>query len=563
MAVTDVKAALRAAHEQANLAAVAWLKAEQPGELERFYLGLESAGATARHLERLQRAVNAEAKSRKRRATQEAAQAAPPPLEQEAGLSNYRIEAFATEKGVVERKIGLPAGAVFAALCALPGGRVRRVAGGAPFVVTAGGDPLYLESATALFGWMQSLFPGAADNPVRWSAGNDMVSPADFYSYVRQCAECFDAVETYPHQPPLPGHFYAHREPEGGDGEAMRELLDHYEPYTELDRQLIHAYFLTMFWGGRPGARPAWLFTGGDGEGDGRGIGKSSIPETGAELVGGSLMVDSCEDLGKVRTRMLSPTGRKLRVLFLDNLKSLKFSWAEFEAHITSPVISGHEMYLGEGQRPNTVLTALTVNGGRLSRDMAQRCVIVKVARPQYRARWKEDVIDHVRTNRWAIIGDAIARLRGAPLGELTKYSRWGSWEEDVLTRVEDPQKCQKLILERQGEVDEDDEEADSMREYIARQLSAGGFDPQTAVVFIPSDVAAEWVIDATREGRSKGKASSYLRQLNVPCLEYVRQAKRRGYRWVGPKAGDEAIEAELPKHVVDAARERARRGGR
>ena len=89
--------------------------------------------------------------------------------------------------------------------------------------------------------------------------------------------------------------------------------------------------------------------------------------------------------------RLLSPQGRGKRVVLLDNVKSHRFSWAELEAFITSPVISGHEMYRGEGQRPNTTTVAITVNGASLSKDLAQRAIVVRAVPAGARRRLGRD----------------------------------------------------------------------------------------------------------------------------------------------------------------------------
>jgi hypothetical protein len=51
------------------------------------------------------------------------------------------------------------------------------------------------------------------------------VTKTEFLAILQQECEAFEAVEAYPHEPPLPGHFYLHPPVCGGDGAALRNLL--------------------------------------------------------------------------------------------------------------------------------------------------------------------------------------------------------------------------------------------------------------------------------------------------------------------------------------------------
>jgi len=109
--------------------------------------------------------------------------------------------------------------------------------------------------------------------------------------------------------------------------------------------------------------------------------------------------------------RILSPEASFLRVAVLDNVKMIRFSWAELEHLITTDIISGHRMYRGEGRRLNTLLWFITMNGGRLSKDLAKRSVVIRVGRPQYDGHWDREIHEYIEANRWRIIADAFALL--------------------------------------------------------------------------------------------------------------------------------------------------------
>lgn len=326
-------------------------------------------------------------------------------------------------------------------------GNWPRSVGDLLFAPGADCTPIWLLDPNALFAWIGDHLPEGRENGLRWTDGTDKVPRTQFYAYLQQKAKRYDAVEAYPHYPELPATFYLHPELEGGDGTALRWLLHRFEPATPIDNDLILAFFLTLFWGGKPGQRPAWLVTADD-EGDplkGRGSGKSTLANVGGYLVNGLIQASAKEEMSKLKTRLLTPGARLWRIVLIDNIKTLKFSWAELEALITGPIISGHQMYAGEGQRPNTLIWCLTVNGASLSRDMAQRTIVIKVKRPTYSAEWEEETRSFIEGNRWKIIGDCLALLRQRSK-PLARYSRWAAWEAGVLSRVDDPCECQKVM---------------------------------------------------------------------------------------------------------------------
>jgi hypothetical protein len=345
-----------------------------------------------------------------------------------------------------------------------------------------------------------------------------------------------------------------HPAPAGGDGRALAELLGRFTPAGPTDAALLKAFFLSLLWGGTPGSRPAWLITSDDDDRrSGRGVGKSTLAKAGARLVGGHIDLAANERMSDVITRLLSPDALERRVVLLDNVKSLKFSWAELEALITADSISGHRLYHGEGRRPNTLTVCITLNGASLSRDLAQRCVIVKVKRPAYSGTWEDETVALIESRRWEIIGDILAELRRAAPA-LDSHSRWGAWERGVLSRVADPAACQKVIGERQDAVDDDGGEADLVRDHFAEELRARGHDPEKEAIFIKSQVAAVWCNEALDVKRSRPQASAHLRALGVPELRKSDRGKKglgRGWAWRGVEAAEDAAVVALKDRPI------------
>jgi hypothetical protein len=452
-------------------------------------------------------------------------------------FANFIVETEQGQDGnTVPIETGLPITALGQRLAELTSGWPKRV-GALLFAESQDGRPLWLPNSDALFAWIGQQIPAEVANPVCWATGRDKVTKGEFYQYLEQTAEAFDAVEAFPHYPPLPRTCYMHPLPTGGDGKALAGLLDRFTLATAADADLVRAFFLSLLWGGQPGQRPAWLFTSEEGDTEGgRGVGKSALVRAGARLVGGHVDGSPGEPIEKLVTRLLSGEGIDKRLVLLDNIKTLRFSWAELEGLITNDVISGHRMYAGEGRRPNTLTFCLTLNGASMSRDMAQRCVPVHVKRPPYQARWEEAIAAFVDANRWAIIGDILAILKNRTR-KLSRYSRWGAWEAGVLAKVPDPAECQKVIEERQSSIDDDGAEEALVREAFREELRRRGHNPDTEAVFIPSGEAARIANEALGENRATNKASTHLATLAVPELRKSWKGTARGWCWRGKEA--------------------------
>lgn len=357
-----------------------------------------------------------------------------------------------------------------------------------------------------LFGWLRSQFE------VRWESGSTRPSRAEVFAELERTATRYKAIELLPHEPRVEGIYYRNEFPESGDGSYLRKLVDHFCPETPVDRVLIQAAFMTPFWGGLAGTRPVFLIA----SDAGRGAGKSKLAEAISYLAGGHFDVSAGADIEQVKTRMLTPEARTKRLAIIDNLKAMRFSWAELEAIITSPLISGRQNYCGEAETPNLRTWIITLNGPSLGMDMAQRVVTIKLAKPKYSGHWLEDLFKFINTYRSQIIADIIKALRAEPT-ELAQHSRWGAWEAGVLARLSNPADASKLIQERQQLVNAELDEAEVIEEYFGEQLQTLGYDPVTAQVRIPVSVTADWFKKATGDPRIDNvKANRRLRQMIV-----------------------------------------------
>jgi hypothetical protein len=402
-------------------------------------------------------------------------------------------------------------------------------------------QPRFLDSSPKLFAWIGSQMSGGEDNHIFWQdRGSSMVSRAQFFEYLRLAAEQYEGVEGSPHFPPMPGHYYLHPPIQSGDGIHLRKFLDFFNPLTSVDRDLMLGLLASLAWGGPCGSRPAWMVTGPpqDPHG-GRGVGKTTFVEKCAELTGGVISVNdpAGAKAEEIERRLLSPEGRKIRTLLIDNLKALKFSWAYLEAIITSKVISGRQMYLGEGRRANNLTIVITANGATLSRDMAQRCNVLKLDRPKYSAgSWDKEITEFIEKHRWEILGD-LKSFFDAPAKTIASPSRWGRWQEAVLARLDEPSDVQRTLEERSADCDEDQEESDIVRAEIRAEIRSQFHDPDAVRVKFSARALAELVNRATNEKRATGKATAYLRQLQIPEMQGRTNRGGRFYFWIGQHA--------------------------
>jgi hypothetical protein len=90
--------------------------------------------------------------------------------------------------------------------------RLRGIAGEWPkrvgdtlFCESPDRQPFYLDSPARLLAWIDERAC------VRWGRGVGYITQERYYEHLRMTAPAFDAIETIPHFPPLPGTYYMHR----------------------------------------------------------------------------------------------------------------------------------------------------------------------------------------------------------------------------------------------------------------------------------------------------------------------------------------------------------------
>jgi hypothetical protein len=426
---------------------------------------------------------------------------------------------------------------LLASLAKITGGSIRRVGSG--LFAHDGGDAdlLQLSSSESLFAYV------AQRARIYWGEGPSLTTKKQFFEAARQNAPQFEAVEKYPHFPPVPRVYYACSLPKAaGDGRALDGLLSLFSPATELDRELIRAFVLTLFWGGPPGKRPMFLAEGpADDPKNGRGVGKSDLFSILAKLVGNPFSnVSARDDISTITKRIINDTGRK-RVLLLDNVKAERFSWGDLEALITAPTVSGHRLFVGEETRPNLIVYAMTMNGASLSEDLAQRVVMIRLARPDSYHRdgkaWEEHVSGYIDRHYSKIVADVMAAFNSPPQ-PIRAEQRWAEWTHKVLARCQRADELQQLLVERQSDINDDRMAARDFGQFLAAQVRREKrCDPAGAKVWFSAEALVPIVSAYTGEKVGQRAVSKKIGRMKPPELTKSDGKHARGWLWTGPKA--------------------------
>lgn len=439
---------------------------------------------------------------------------------------------------------------LFCELTGYTGGWPRKV-GGILFAIGRANQIQWLKTSAELFAWIEWQYGLDGGRGVDWAGGTDCLPVQHFFAMCGQHAEEFDQLEVFPHEPPLPRTYYHHPEPTGGDGSALAGFLRRFSPASPIDEDLILAFLLTLFWGGPPGQRPVFVYqASSEALQAGRGAGKSTIPGFAATLVGGHLAIGMDEDEGEVHRRLLGPSGRVKRLALIDNVKTLRFSSRAVEALLTCREISGRQMFVGEGSRPNSLTWCMTFNEPSLGKDMAQRAVVIEVDTPSYDSTWVRETEEYIEKERWSIVGDLLAALRNRkPLPAEFAHSRWGAWEGEVLACVPDPVTAQAEIVRRRKAVDDDEEmyaEAQELIRAVIRKKFGATVDPDEMKVFIPSQVITDEIVKPLhpKHGSDSRQAIKWFNTLKIPhTSKHDAKKPYRGILWHGPKCtSDSAI---------------------
>jgi hypothetical protein len=356
-------------------------------------------------------------------------------------------------------------------------------------------DVRMLADDSAVFAWLKSR--AMVHWATRAKRGGNPVTRAEFVAHLRASpAERFDDIATLPHEPRVDGTFYTRPALPPPNPARLAEFLDHLNPETNADRALLEAALLTPGWGGPCGARPAFVLA----SDHGRGSGKTLTAETIAAVWGGAIGCDIAtrDGIDRLRQRLLHDATAARRVALMDNLKGTTSS-AEIESLITAGEIQGHKLYSGDASRPNRLTWFVTANRPHMSRDLADRSVVIKIGRPRREdfASWASAFVDQ---HRLEIVATIITRLAGPPVCSIPAdcRDRWRGWQEAVLSRVQGGNASASEIIARRPAVDADAEDWCEIEAEITALIRAAGHDPDVETVAMPLSALAARLCETT-----------------------------------------------------------------
>lgn len=400
-----------------------------------------------------------------------------------------------------------------------------------------GGEIRYLHAAPDYFSFIGVLNHTYPD----WKTGGSFMSKLEAYSHVKHAARKYRNIELAPHQPPMEGLYYNYPPLPEPDHEAFNYVIDQFNPKTEYDRALIVAMYLTAFWGGTLRMRPIFTVSAEQGQGKG----KSTVAYILAHILG-QVAIESktSEDSIALKKRLLSEEGMKSRVILYDNEvgDNQRVSSSELAAMVTSPNISGHKMFAGEGTRPNNFLWIITLNTVAFDRDLAVRSIPIELSEPEYSPFWESNLnryIDEHRLGIWAAMLDI---LKNGKRCEITP-TRWGDWEYQVLGLAakwcDDVDGLQKLIKERQHGADDETDEIEDIKDACVRVIKHNGCDPKHDQCFFPTSMIVKMYRHETGSTRAlKSTVTKRIRQMTksgkLKELVYDRKCNMRGFMWIG-----------------------------
>jgi hypothetical protein len=177
--------------------------------------------------------------------------------------------------------------------------------------------------------------------------------------------------------------------------------------------------------------------------------------------------------------------------------------------------------------------------------DLAQRSVFIRLRKPAYSGTWQSETRQFIDANREALVADIVAFLR-RPRTTLAKHTRWAEWERDVICRLPNADKLQRVIASRQRESNVDSDLAERLGEEIRKRLQAQGHDLESQRIRIPSKVMTGWynaALGNTAAGRVENDSlvSRIVKQLSDEGqLKQVRKdpSRKHGrcFVWTGPQ---------------------------
>jgi len=364
--------------------------------------------------------------------------------------------------------VALPLGQLVDHIFGLTGGWPRRV-GNRLFVLNPfpDGTPIVDETSIRVIGgpddyhaWLM-----AVAQSVRFYAKEcqddvcgrpcDPVRLTDIYSHSLSRPEhWYMSVERLPHAPDVFGEdvYYLPTNLPKPTGKWLRAFIDHLNPKTDVDRELMKAAIITPMWSGPPGSRPIFSFKGE------KGSGKTEFVHNVCRVYGGAVESNEKDDWDTIRKNIVNDKKLGRRCLLIDNL-TVNQRNSGLAALVTATTLGGHVLYTGYEDPPNRLTIFLTCNKVQLDDDLVERSVIIDMGKPVEdpdRARkWRNFTRDLFGNHFPDLVADIVEALQREHRDKIkpgkATMDRFDVWQKDVLTCCENPDNLAREIELRRG----------------------------------------------------------------------------------------------------------------
>lgn len=402
-----------------------------------------------------------------------------------------------------------------------------------------------------LYEWMQRK----SGRNCEWRLGPGFIIKAEFYESIVAAAHRFESVSDTPDYPSNPETYYTYDElpPPSPGHEVFNRFCDFFCVAQDWHRPLLRTLFAAPLWY-RPGcSRPSWVID----SVNGREVGKTTLAETVAKLYGGPPAKILREDIMRrpeeVIKRLISPTGRRLKVVIADNIVG-EFHSEAMADWITSAHLTGRAPYsTGEDSRPNNLTWIITSNGAQLDSDLASRSFFLHLRRPDRAfGGWEAEVNSYIQRNRFVIFADMIDILTSHRHFQIPLSTRHSDFEREVLQAMCGTPECYQDVIthlndsKEQANVDFDNccQLIDGLRSFLA---DIRGVRPVSDCVWIQSDLLKVWTDKLFGRRMSCKVALDYAREGMTTLLDpdvtgrFPRSSgsnlRRSGIMWVGEHA--------------------------
>lgn len=315
--------------------------------------------------------------------------------------------------------------------------------------------------------------------PMPDAENGHMMSPITvtdlFYHLHESPFIAYDSVEQLPHEPMRKSGFYLDRRIKAEKTGLLEEFANRLNADTEIDRQLLVVMILTMFSGLPAGQRPAFTLM----SNYGKGVGKTATGEAILNIAGGAIRIDTNEPPQRINEAFFTESNENKRAVLVDNVRGVLKN-TTIESMITAQEIEGHRLHQGRRSRPNLLTWVFTANGPRMSNDLAQRSVIVRIGHRKRGVDFVGWSLKWLDENREGLIADVLHVLKEEPTGRIDGLyrGRFGAWENAVLRKMEGCNQLAARITEMRCIVDADAEDAQALGEMIREVLLKEGGDP-------------------------------------------------------------------------------------